>query len=81
MPDRGKKYQDAVKLVEHMRSYEPNEAMDLLKQTSYAGFDASAEAHIRLGVDLAQCMPCVFARVIFFPIPNSKIQPTISKHI
>ena len=25
--------------------------MDLLKQTSYVGFDASAEAHIRLGVD------------------------------
>ena len=51
MPDRGKKYQDAVKLVERMRSYEPVEAMDLLKQTSYTGFDASAEAHIRLGVD------------------------------
>ncbi len=51
MPERGKKYQDAVKLVEHMRSYEPNEAMDLLKQTSYTGFDASAEAHVRLGVD------------------------------
>ncbi len=51
MPDRGKKYQDAAKLVEHMRSYEPVEAMDLLKQTSYTGFDASAEAHIRLGVD------------------------------
>ena len=51
MPDRGKKYQDAVKLVERMRNYEPNEAMDLLKQTSYTGFDASAEAHVRLGVD------------------------------
>jgi large subunit ribosomal protein L1 len=51
MPDRGKKYQDAVKLVERTRAYEPNEAMDLLKQTSYTGFDASAEAHIRLGVD------------------------------
>src|SRR6188472_4353848 len=51
MPDRGKKYQDAVKLVERMRNYEPDEAMDLLKQTSYVGFDASAEAHIRLGVD------------------------------
>jgi large subunit ribosomal protein L1 len=25
--------------------------MELLKQTSYVGFDASAEAHIRLGVD------------------------------
>ena len=51
MPDRGKKYQDAAKLVERGRSYDPGEAMDLLKQTSYTGFDASAEAHIRLGVD------------------------------
>jgi large subunit ribosomal protein L1 len=51
MPDRGKKYQDAAKLVEPMRPYEPGEAMDLLKQTSYTGFDASAEAHIRLRVD------------------------------
>ena len=51
MPGRGKKYQDAVKLVERERSYEPVEAMDLLKQTSYTGFDASAEAHIRLRVD------------------------------
>jgi large subunit ribosomal protein L1 len=51
MSDRGKKYQQASALVEHGRAYEPEQAMELLKQTSYAGFDASAEAHIRLGVD------------------------------
>jgi large subunit ribosomal protein L1 len=51
MPDRGKKYQDAAKLVDRERSYAPDEAVDLLKQTSYAGFDSTAEAHIRLGVD------------------------------
>jgi large subunit ribosomal protein L1 len=51
MPDRGKKYQDAAKLVDRERSYAPDEAVDLLKQTSYAGFDGTAEAHIRLGVD------------------------------
>src|SRR5918998_1741108 len=51
MPDRGKKYQQAAALVERGRAYEPAEAMDLLKQTSYVSFDASAEAHIRLGVD------------------------------
>jgi large subunit ribosomal protein L1 len=49
--ERGKKYQQAAALVDRMRSYEPTEAMTLLKETSYAGFDASAEAHIRLGVD------------------------------
>ena len=51
MPERGKKYQEAAELVERGRPYEPAEAMELLKQTSYTGFDASAEAHIRLGVD------------------------------
>jgi large subunit ribosomal protein L1 len=51
MPDRGKKYQQALALVERTKSYPPEEAVDLLKQTSYVAFDASAEAHIRLGVD------------------------------
>ena len=51
MPDRGKKYQDAAKLVDRERSYAPDEAVDLLKQTSFVGFDSTAEAHIRLGVD------------------------------
>jgi len=51
MADHGKKYKQAAELVEQGRAYEPAEAMDLLKQTSYTGFDASAEAHIRLGVD------------------------------
>src|SRR5688500_12269989 len=51
MPGRGKKYQQALALVERTKSYPPEEAVDLLKQTSYVAFDASAEAHIRLGVD------------------------------
>ena len=51
MADRGKKYQQAAALVERGRNYEPAQAMELLKQSSYVGFDASAEAHIRLGVD------------------------------
>jgi large subunit ribosomal protein L1 len=51
MPDRGKKYQQAAALVDRARSYDPAEAMELLKQTTYVSFDASAEAHVRLGVD------------------------------
>jgi large subunit ribosomal protein L1 len=51
MPDRGKKYQDAAKLVDRERNYAPADAVDLLKQTNYVGFDSTAEAHIRLGVD------------------------------
>ena len=47
----GKKYQQAVALVEHGKAYDLATAMELLKQTTYTGFDASAEAHIRLGID------------------------------
>jgi len=51
MAQRGKKYQQAAALVQRGQPYPPREAVELLKQTSYVGFDASAEAHIRLGVD------------------------------
>ncbi|HTS15314.1 MAG TPA: 50S ribosomal protein L1 [Candidatus Sulfotelmatobacter sp.] len=47
----GKKYQEAAKLVEHERVYEPDVAVGLLRQTSAVGFDATVEAHVRLGVD------------------------------
>ena len=51
MPAHGKKYRAAASLVERGRAYPPIEAARLLKETSYVAFDASAEAHIRLGID------------------------------
>ena len=51
MGQHGKRYQDAAKLVERGKTYEPDEAMALLKETSKVKFDPSVEAHIRLGVD------------------------------
>ena len=47
----GKKYLEAAKLVEHGRVYAPDEAVELVKQTTTVTFDASVEAHLRLGVD------------------------------
>jgi large subunit ribosomal protein L1 len=47
----GKKYQDAAKLVDRTKLYGPAEGAELAKQTSYVGFNASVEAHLRLGVD------------------------------
>ena len=47
----GKKYLDAAKLVDHERLYPPQEAAELIKQTTTVNFDATIEAHIRLGVD------------------------------
>jgi large subunit ribosomal protein L1 len=51
MAARGKKYQDAIKLVDRTQVYQPGEAVDLVKQTSTVTFDPSIEAHLRLGVD------------------------------
>jgi large subunit ribosomal protein L1 len=51
MPQHGKKYLDAAKLVDRTQIYPPLEAVELVKQTSVVAFDASVEAHLRLGVD------------------------------
>lgn len=51
MPNHGKRYQDLAKLVDHMQVYGVDEAVALVKQTSTVKFDASIEAHMRLGVD------------------------------
>jgi large subunit ribosomal protein L1 len=51
MPDHGKKYQEVAKLVDRGKLYAPAEGAELVRKTSYVGFNASVEAHLRLGVD------------------------------
>jgi large subunit ribosomal protein L1 len=51
MPKRGKKYLESAKLVDRTRAYSPEEAIELTKKTSFTNFDATVEAHLRLGVD------------------------------
>ncbi len=51
MPKRGKKYQEVVKLVNPAQNYSPAEAVDLVKKTSYTKFNATVEAHLRMGLD------------------------------
>lgn len=51
---RGRKYQDAYKLVEKDKVYTLKEALELAMKTSPVKFDASVEAHVRLGVDPRQ---------------------------
>ena len=51
MPDHGKRYQDLAKLVDRTRVYPIGEAVALARDTSTVRFDASVEAHLRLGVD------------------------------
>jgi len=48
---RGKKYKNSLTLVQQGTLYEAKEAMDLTIKTSFAKFDETVEAHIRLGVD------------------------------
>ncbi len=51
MAHRGKNYQEVAKLVDREQVYTPEEAADLAKQTTTVSFDATIEAHLRLGVD------------------------------
>ena len=48
---RGKKYQEALKLVEKQKSYAPDQAIALAKQTAPARFDETVELHLRTGLD------------------------------
>ena len=47
----GKKYQEAAKLVERNKQYEPAEAIALVKKTAIGKFDETVEIHIRTGCD------------------------------
>jgi large subunit ribosomal protein L1 len=51
MPKRGKKYEEAAKQIEHLKTYPPTEAIALAKQVSFAKFDETVELHLRTGLD------------------------------
>lgn len=51
MAKHGKKYLEALKKIEAERFYTPEEATDLVKETSYTKFDGTVELHLRLGID------------------------------
>jgi ribosomal protein L1 len=50
----GKKYREALKLIDKTKSYPLSEALDLTIKTSVVKFDASVEMHVNLGVDPKQ---------------------------
>ena len=51
MPKHGKKYLEALKLVDSDKLYQPQEAVSLLKKMNYVKFDPTVEVHMKLGVD------------------------------
>src|SRR5450759_781098 len=51
MAQHGKKYLEALKLIDENKLYEPQEAVSLLKKINYVKFDPTVEVHMKLGVD------------------------------
>jgi len=51
MARRGKRYEEAAKLVDRTRLYDPEEAVRLVKAVARAKFDETVEAALRLAVD------------------------------
>ncbi|NWF78868.1 MAG: 50S ribosomal protein L1 [Chloroflexi bacterium] len=51
MARHGKKYREAAAKVDQDRLYSPDEAIALVKETSYVAFDPTVEVHLRLGID------------------------------
>ncbi|NCU37918.1 50S ribosomal protein L1 [Candidatus Saccharibacteria bacterium] len=64
---RGKKFQEAAKLVDATKVYSLAEALELATKTSPSKFDASVEVHVRLGVDPRQADQNIRATV---SLPN-----------
>jgi len=48
---KGKKYREKAALVDRMMQYDTVDAVDLVQKVSFAKFDETVEAHVRLGVD------------------------------
>ena len=48
---RGKNYRAALEKIDRTRTYEPKEAVALVKEMAYAKFDESVELHVRTGLD------------------------------
>ncbi len=51
MAKRGKKYQEALKLIDRTKKYPLAEAVELVKKASYAKFDETVEISFRLNID------------------------------
>lgn len=51
MTKHGKKYREAVALVERIKAYNPQDAIELAKKAAPAKFDETVELHLRMGLD------------------------------
>jgi large subunit ribosomal protein L1 len=51
MRDHGKKYNNAAKNRDIASTYQPRQALEIVKQSAFAKFDETVEVAVRLGVD------------------------------
>jgi large subunit ribosomal protein L1 len=51
MPTRSKRYQESVRDLDTKQTYEPEQALELVKKAANAKFDETVEVAVRLGVD------------------------------
>jgi large subunit ribosomal protein L1 len=51
MAKHGKQYRAVAEKVDQEQLYSPEEAIALVKETSFVKFDATVEVHLRLGID------------------------------
>ncbi|MFC2001690.1 50S ribosomal protein L1 [Chloroflexota bacterium] len=51
MTTHGKKYKEAVTLIDRTQVYHPQEAIELAKKAAHTSFDETVELHLRMGVD------------------------------
>jgi len=51
MAKHGRKFRERLAQVDRIRAYPPQEAVDLVKQLTYAGFDETVDVHLRMNVD------------------------------
>jgi large subunit ribosomal protein L1 len=54
MVNHSKKYEELEKMVEPDKEYQPEEAVNLVKETAKAKFDETVELHLRMGLDPRQ---------------------------
>ena len=51
MAKHGKRYQDALRQIEHLKKYSLEEAVELVKKTSFTKFDATVEVSFNTSLD------------------------------
>lgn len=67
MAKKGKKYLEAIKLVDRTKAYQIEEAIELAKKTNFANFDATVEVSFRLGIDVKKADQQIRGAVV---LPN-----------